>query len=765
MECSICCATTGVLFAANGLPEAVRHQLLQHAQGANTVCKVCVERYVPGAFNTGNALSGNRWPTEEEALWQAGNADGRFQHKGEHHKGCGVHRFQCAGPCAPGDNGRARWCQTWCYVRQAGCGAWVMEPRGVHTCTSPAPALAHPRLDPIVCNAIIDMARRQKAAKPNKHISSRLLKRDVQAKIDVSLSETPLSAIRKVVERAGPASQVVIPISRLRQMVREHSDLPEDRHQAFVISTPEDILGDGAAANMVLSTKAMLGNIQSCVQHAGVLVTQVDTARYVLPQGWNVGLLITQDMDHQSLPIGILLSSHEDTNSYATLGTAVKPWLPTDPFPCLGDLAAAIDAGWRKAEVKIECVACYMHTYNIWESTLKAWVLKGKLTAQLYEVLEPCLFLLHLVWDDKQWDNAWASFLRDYGADCPEAAFVQWWDQHHVSDRAPFHCGALPPGFQARDKGVETMVRDFRRFVDDCQIIQERAFHAKRRRSPVPDIDDLLLYLLTDGLQHWSHHRTTFTTVDASCPIINSGDGKKRSEEDIFHAGRDLFEAKTYMQHKQQLYCWRKPQQTKLTQADVTSWLALSAKANRTWAETQFVFSILSFTAHTCNCRKSNEWHQCRHRVASAIHFGAALPEHWVSASTQRMRAHRKRKAAMEKLRKAVLATEAEALPGAQPASNPGDPDSVPLSVPEAAGSVQPSVVGRPMVGLDQGVPDRKRKVAAEKLRQAATAAQAKALPVAQSASNPGNPDSLPLPVPEAAGSVQPLEVERPVVG
>ena len=66
------------------------------------------------------------------------------------------------------------------------------------------------------------------------------------------------------------------------------------------------------------------------------------------------------------------------------------------------------------------------------------------------------------------------------------------------------------------------------------------------------------------------------------------------------------------------------------------------------------------------------------------------------------------------------------------------------------------------MVGPDHGVPDRKREVAVENPMKAAPAAQTKALPVAQPAINPGNPDSLPLPIAQAAGSVQPLEDKRP---
>ena len=114
-----------------------------------------------------------------------------------------------------------------------------------------------------------------------------------------------------------------------------------------------DVAPDVSAAHITISTPSLLQNAQACANEVGQCVVQLDTNRYILPDGWNSALAVTQDEIHSVLPISVTLSARENGTTYKKAGESLQVANPQLDFYVLGNMAEAIDVGLQSAGVSV----------------------------------------------------------------------------------------------------------------------------------------------------------------------------------------------------------------------------------------------------------------------------------------------------------------------------------------------------------------------------------------------------------------------------
>ena len=258
--------------------------------------------------------------------------------------------------------------------------------------------------------------------------------------------------------------------------------------------------------------------------------------------------------------------------------------------------------------------------------------------------MAPLLFKMHLSATGAIFDKAWEAFdthFRPQGL----GPFLDSWTTNH-GDRV-FHVGASVPGLPIRNKLCESGNRMFKRVLDHFDEEHATAFREGRVPNPNMRIEDLLGYLLPDGLRTMSKDHTSCHGLDQSSDEICTGNGSK-CFEDIFLAGRDMVEQKQFLRHNSTLYAWctPSPDRESLTKENVTKWLQIQRKkkGHVTWDEMVFFFSIVTFSATSCQCRKYWERRKCRHIVAASLLRHEDLPASWVLVESQQGKSKRVQK-------------------------------------------------------------------------------------------------------------------------
>mmetsp|Transcript_13627 Transcript_13627/g.24341 ORF Transcript_13627/g.24341 Transcript_13627/m.24341 type:complete len:108 (-) Transcript_13627:82-405(-) len=96
----------------------------------------------------------------------------------------------------------------------------------------------------------------------------------------------------------------------------------------------------------------------------------------------------------------------------------------------------------------------------------------------------------------------------------------------------------------------------FAHLHDDAKTLHAAKYQSAQTNNPLMGVQDFLQYLLPDGLRTWSLERSKFAHLADSSPLIQSADGRNGRTEDIFLAGRDLYESQGFVSHKKKYYAW-----------------------------------------------------------------------------------------------------------------------------------------------------------------------------------------------------------------